>query len=717
MLKIIIEEKTDIIDICLSGIISSGLFNENEVLSGVSNSSGIFNRCNSIGSVTALNNDGQAAGFGQDTYSYGSFTNCYSWGNVIAGSVSGIGSGFGLGDLTNCYSIGTVDGFATGGLCGLATEETATASYWDTQNSEESSSTLGIGNNTSWMQTKSNYETNGWDFDDVWEMSEGGGTTLDKIIPEIIEQTGTDDFEIDTDDIASIECGGMLVDQLQPASDVINAILDCYDLIVRQDNGVLTFLQRGNEDQYVLNADDLSAHEPNKTVDKLWNIGDTSDINLPREVTVNFFDAGVEWDKGAVNYRKTLGKTESKESFSFPITMLPDEARYIARRRCLSAYLNRNPISINLPPKWVTLKENDILLIPDGDEYIVMRVQNATRGFNYMLEVKGIIDNSRDSDFAMAAAIKNNSQTIKLPVPVGFVLIDICSLNDANLNIPGYYTAAYSFDRTLSFGGALFYDGTINIQNFIFGSTSGIVADALGLAGGYTWDRVNKITVELFNGTLESVTESQCLAGSNRALLGNELIGFQNATLVAANTYELSLLLRGLGDTRDQIDSHEADEVFLLLESGKIKFKAMNNNEIGMEKSFKVLAPGEYFDDVEAIDLTTNANNLRPFAPCYIRTSFDTDGNLNIDWCRRTRSQVELLTTLPIPLSEETEAYEIDIIVDSEVIRTIEADSETCQYTSAQMVTDGVSKNDIESVRIYQMSAIVGRGKPGVKIL
>jgi len=536
---------------------------------------------------------------------------------------------------------------------------------------------------------------------------------LDTIIEEIIAETGTDTVVIDSDDIAAIECGGLIVDQPQPVSDILNAILDCYDLIVRQDNGILTFLQRGNEDQIIITGDDLSASEIGKKADRKWSINDVSDINLPREVIINYNDPTQEWQKSAVGFRKVNGITEETKTFNIPFTMTAEEARYIAYRRCMAYYLCRKPISIFLPPKYVTLRENDILLIPDNDEYIIMRIRNITRGLNYLIEVKGIIDNSLDSAFAIEAENKDTSQTITFPVPVGFEFIDICSLSDTYINSAGYYAAAFSLDPDSSFNGAALFDGFNSVIKFLYGSAAGYIANELGTAEGYYWDRINTITVVLSSGTLESVTKAECLAGSNRALAGSEIIGFQSASLIETNTYELSNLLRGLGDTRDQIDSHVENESFLFLDSSKLKFKTINNNEIGIEKSFKIVPTGDYFDNNEAVAITPHAYNLRTFAPCHISGMRDSSLNLAIEWCRRTRSLVELLTELPIPLSEATEAYEIDIMDGEDVLRTIEVTEQACEYTAAEQTSDGLTPGDPITVRIYQLSAITGRGKYG----
>ena len=63
-----------------------------------------------------------------------------------------------------------------------------------------------------------------------------------------------------------------------------------------------------------------------------------------------------------------------------------------------------------------------------------------------------------------------------------------------------------------------------------------------------------------------------------------------------------------------------------------------------------------------------------------------------------------------IPLGEESEAYEVDIIDGGNVVRTIEATSPTISYSAAEQATDFGSAQSNIDVKIYQMSAVVGRG-------
>ena len=64
-------------------------------------------------------------------------------------------------------------------------------------------------------------------------------------------------------------------------------------------------------------------------------------------------------------------------------------------------------------------------------------------------------------------------------------------------------------------------------------------------------------------------------------------------------------------------------------------------------------------------------------------------------------------------MSEDTEAYEVDIMDGDTVARTISSLSdESASYTAAQQTADGFTPGDPIDCNIYQLSAAVGRGWP-----
>jgi hypothetical protein len=66
-----------------------------------------------------------------------------------------------------------------------------------------------------------------------------------------------------------------------------------------------------------------------------------------------------------------------------------------------------------------------------------------------------------------------------------------------------------------------------------------------------------------------------------------------------------------------------------------------------------------------------------------------------------------------VPLNEESERYEVDVMNGANIVQTIAATTPTASYSAAQQMADFGSAQNALSVRVYQLSASVGRGWPG----
>jgi len=116
---------------------------------------------------------------------YGIITDSYSTGPVAANRDIGgiVGANYGV--IATSYSAGTLHGtIRVGGIAGYnGPEASVTASFWDTQTSEQGTSAGGAGKTTAEMQTANMFLEAGWDFvgetangtEDIWKMAEGMG--------------------------------------------------------------------------------------------------------------------------------------------------------------------------------------------------------------------------------------------------------------------------------------------------------------------------------------------------------------------------------------------------------------------------------------------------------------------------------------------------------------------------------------------------------------
>ena len=89
-------------------------------------------------------------------------------------------------------------------------------------------------------------------------------------------------------------------------------------------------------------------------------------------------------------------------------------------------------------------------------------------------------------------------------------------------------------------------------------------------------------------------------------------------------------------------------------------------------------------------------------------------GDLVIRWTLRSRS-LAADGWDGVPLAEETEAYEVEVLDGPSVVRTLESTVPRVTYTAAQQIADWgalLGPGDTLDLRIFQLSALVRRGSP-----
>jgi hypothetical protein len=101
---------------------------------------------------------------------------------------------------------------------------------------------------------------------------------------------------------------------------------------------------------------------------------------------------------------------------------------------------------------------------------------------------------------------------------------------------------------------------------------------------------------------------------------------------------------------------------------------------------------------------------LKPLSPVHVRGEFSS-GDLIIGWTRRTRIGGDGWERTEVPLGEDSEAYEVDIMNGADVVRTLSTGAPAGTYTaSAQLADFGVAQASY-SIRVFQVSPVFGRGQ------
>ena len=244
------------------------------------------------------------------------------------------------------------------------------------------------------------------------------------------------------------------------------------------------------------------------------------------------------------------------------------------------------------------------------------------------------------------------------------------------------------------------------------GTSDGSAAAAAGPTA--RWHHAD-VRVKIYGGALASASDLAVLAGANAAALRNadgdwEVIQFAEAKLIGDRTYRLTKLLRGqAGSEWAMAPLLAAGASFVLLDGHAVTI-ASGSGARDRAMALRVVAAGRDTADATALalDVTPGDTALKPLAPVHLRARRDGAG-VTLRWIRRTRADGDSWSG-EVPLGEDSERYEIDILSGATVLRTLTSATPSVLYAAADELADFGAAQSSLTVRVAQVSATAGRG-------
>lgn len=559
-------------------------------------------------------------------------------------------------------------------------------------------------------------------------VEEDATRTIAQAIDILTERTGRPSSEFDTSAISGALDGVGFVGR-RSSSAVLNPFMLAFDIRPQETDSKIKFLSRTNLETIVVDADDLAAHPSGGDAPRNARFTDRPSTELPKRLAVNYVDKDAEYQTGSQVEVRIDAPTDRYTTVQLPFAMRARDGRCIAKKLLWTAWANRTRVQIQLPISYIRVQESDLVEFEVDGETYTMIVDQVDRGADYgLIKLEGVIEESEALDFdpdldCVADEADLPDQVIYIPPELELFVLLLPPLQDDQLSTYGFYYALAAEDSTALYGGATLYESTdagatFNaLGNPISEATLGRVTEELG-APVYpnVWDRANTLNIRLIEGALFSRSEEDVLKnGLNRMVVGGEIIGFANATQETDGTWTIDTLLRGQRGTEAQVDQHTEFDRVVLLNSSGVTFQTRPLTALNSTRSYKAVPRAGVVADFEeqVVDLAVDGANLKPFSVVDVQGSRDGSDNLTVTWTRRTRAIVKLLTGPPIPLAEDSEEYEVDILdaPGGNVLRTITGlTSPTASYTAAEQTTDGLTPGDPVDVVVYQLSEQVGRG-------
>ncbi|MEM7619760.1 MAG: glycoside hydrolase/phage tail family protein [Pseudomonadota bacterium] len=561
------------------------------------------------------------------------------------------------------------------------------------------------------------FNTAVWSDGDNWQFGHWlTGRVADAPIAQTLAKLLTDygfaDFE--TLGVGGV-MAGYVIDRITSARDALQALELAFFLDSFESGGKIKFVQRGREgSSLTLTPDDLVEGTVGS---ELYQLTRQQETELPRSAKLTYVDASGSYSQAAVESRRTVVQSQRVSTAGLPIVMSQALAQMTVDRLLQDNWAARERGVFALPPSKLAFEPGDVMTLSTETRDFDMRLTHVSdsgqarniEALSFEQEIYSIV---RTPDRNEAP-----NEGIVFGAAIGLFL-DLPLLSGNEVPHAGWL-AAYQSPWP---GQVAFYRSpeasNFNLVGLISaGAVTGITQ--MDFASGPTgrWDYTNTLRVQMDNGTLESFTKVQVLAGANLAAVQNadrgwEVIQFQTATLVSANVYELTVLLRGQQGTEDQMrDPVASGARFVMLDKALTQVN-MSASEVGLNYNWRYGPANRAINDqsISSATHTFSGRGLVPLSPVHVKGQLDGSGNLNISWIRRTRIDGDPWEVVEVPLGELSERYEIDILDGGNVIRTLTSETPNVIYTASEQATDFSSIPTQFDINIYQLSSVYGRG-------
>ena len=543
-----------------------------------------------------------------------------------------------------------------------------------------------------------------------WVQGKLGIGQLGGAVRELIQRSGIDSALIDVSELTDT-LDGFVVYQRMSIREALEQLMMAYPFDMVETGGILKAVKRGKTISTEFTADaclPVMDNEQRITIETRRE----QELELPGEVEVIYLNRLNGYNAGAQRAFKQGTQARAKQAMRLSLVLSDQHAKVIAERQLAMRWMERNRFQLQLPIRYAAIEPGDVIRCVDGARSFTMRVDNVQFGKPGIVRIDAVEDDPQlYESYIPHAATNVGVVRPELLSPTQLVVLDTPAFpgdgrDDARIRFGAAGIAA-------NWPGATIYQlraaGDVVLGR---ANTPAVMGQAVTVLGGCDPQRIDyagSVDVSLLGeATLASATLEDVLDGANSAVLGNEIIQFMTATPLAEGKYRLSGLLRGRLGTEDAVGTHVAGETFMMID-GNVQAYTLLPDQKGRVIEIAAATYGTPVDPDDAVDFVTGLRALKPYAPVHAWAE-RAGGDVTLHWVRRTRLNGEWQDYQDVPLSEADERYDVDIMDGVNVVRSFRSDVPLQLYTAAEQVADFGSVQASVDVRIYQLSALAGRG-------
>ena len=555
-----------------------------------------------------------------------------------------------------------------------------------------------------------------------WLNGRLGSVSLGSLVRELCRRAGLPESQVDVSALADV-VHGYLISALESPRASIAPLARHFGFDAVESEGVIRFQPRDRRPVATLGLDDLVAGSDADT--EVIELVRAQETELPQALKWQLVRSDEEYDAMSVEARRATGAALRVTAETSAIATPVGDAERRCRRALLEEWVGRETASFRLPPSRLALDPGDVVRLDHDGRLVVLRLTSvADTGARAIEAVR------TDASAYGLAPGSDRSPRVPKPVVYGPPAVAILDLPQLRESVGAHQPLAAV--HAVPWPGRMAAWTSPGEDGFTLATTIGRSA-RMGrlvspLHGGPTsrFDLGNVAIVDLAYGTLASVTDLALFAGANALAVEAstgvwEVLQAGSAELIAPGRYRLSRLLRGQRGTEGAIGSPAAAGARLVVLDDALVPLPIPEAGLGLAANWRFGPASKPVSDrsYRQLGLTPEGIGLRPFSVGHVRQPWRTarePGDLVIAWTRRSRAlAADGWTATEIPLAEEREAYAVEVLDGAAVLRTLDTSTTSVTYTAAQQLADLgalLGPGDTLVVRVFQLSALVGRGAP-----
>jgi hypothetical protein len=555
-----------------------------------------------------------------------------------------------------------------------------------------------------------------------WLNGRLGSVSLGALVRELCRRAGLPDAQIDASALAEV-VHGYLITALESPRASIAPLARHFGFDAIESEGVIRFQPRDRRPVATLTLDGLAVGE--RADGEVIELVRAQETELAQALKWQVLNAEEDYDAMTVEARRATGEAMRVTSESFAIATVASDADRRCRRMLLEEWVGRETSSFRLPPSRLALDPGDVVRLDHDGRLTSLRLMTTSDAGARLVEAM----RTDAGAFGLAPGPEREPRAPK-PVVYGPPTVAFLDLPQLRESVPAHHPLvavhAVPWPGRVAVWKSPGEDGFELVATLGRPARMGRLAADLYAGPVSRFDLGNVAIVDLTLGTLASVTDLALFAGANALAVEAapgvwEVLQFGIAELIAPGRYRLSRLLRGQRGTEAAVGAPAVAGARMVVLDEALAPLPASEAALGLEANWRVGPASKPVSDrsYRALSFTPEGIGLRPFSVGHVAQPWRTarePGDLVIRWTRRSRTlPADSWTAAEVPLAEESEAYEVEILDGAMVRRTLVAATTSVTYSAAQQLADWgalLEPGDALDIRIFQLSALVGRGTP-----